>query len=897
MSVPTPHVPPPPGDRGARLVSVVVAAHNAEATLEETCLAALGQTHRALELIVVDDGSTDRTVDIVARLAAADPRVRLISQQNLGVAAARNAGIAVAQGEFIAPLDADDLWDVTKIARQVQRFEDCGPATGVVYAWWAWLDAANRVIDRSPQWRVEGRVLDRLLEVNFTGCASVPLFRRSCVVEAGGYDSSLLARDSQGCEDWDLVLRVAERHEVGVAPAVLVGYRRYAGSMSTSTDTMWRSQVAVTDAVASRQPSLSGHVLRRSRGQFALYLAGVAFWSGDYVRAFQWGFRARPWSLMLSIVPHVLRLFARRWSVRRAPVLSWPPDGSIATMPLPDPLVPYERIYDTHWRRHASVDVSAGADRETTGAMAMAQMAGVVVAVALVAGLHWPNDGLWFQGDAPRHAVTGLFYWDMVSATPADPLGYALSYYARYPVIVPGAYPPLFHLLEGLAFRVAGPSPVVAKALVWLFAAVAGFYAMRWGRRWIAPWAGWAGALTVMLPGFVRYSNGVLLNVPATALGLAALYHLRACLESGRQRDSRLCAGLTVATVATYLPGAIILPVAFVWLMPASARARVRSLWLLPAVLLAGLAATAAFVPSHLMRHLPSPDRLFSVWPWAFYGQQVAGLVGGPWLALAGAGLVAALMVPARRPEATRLLLAAVAVVVALVMLPAFDSRYALILVPVVVFAALLGGAAVGDVSGAWRRPAGAVALLVLLGFTGWQAARTSLPQVSGVAQVAQYLRQQGPSDSVLYSGSYDGVFGFYLRALDAGMERRMVLASKLLYGYKLNQGFVWEETSFVTSPDDVVTMIATKSGCRWIAVEVTPEEHLPQSERLLRQALRGPAFELAATFAVTAGEASRIEVYRFLPPVTQVTTVDLQFPSFSDRVFTGVTPVTLGND
>lgn len=354
-------------ERGQPLVSVIVAAYNAEAHLEQTCRSALSQTHRHLELIVVDDGSTDSTVAIVERLAAADSRVRLIGQPNGGVAAARNAGIAVARGAFIAPLDADDLWDVTKLARQVQRFDECGPRTGVVYAWWVWIDADGRTIDSSPRWQVEGRVLDKLMEVNFTGCASVPLFRRSTLDDVGGYDASLRARNSQGCEDWDLVLRVAERYEVAAAPAVLVGYRRHGGSMSTATDTMWRSQVAVTDAVASRQP-IPADVIRRSRGQFALHLAGVAFWSGNYRRVFQWGLRARPLGLTAAVAPHVLRMLARRvFRGVPAPGPQWPDDHAIADRAVPEPLIPYDRIYGAHWARTTVVALAAVCSRRRWG--------------------------------------------------------------------------------------------------------------------------------------------------------------------------------------------------------------------------------------------------------------------------------------------------------------------------------------------------------------------------------------------------------------------------------------------------------------------------------------------------------------------------------------------------
>jgi glycosyltransferase involved in cell wall biosynthesis len=101
------------------LVSVIIPAFNSAATLGDTLASAAAQSHRALEIIVIDDGSTDATARIAADFCARHPRARLISQTNQGVAAARNRGIAEAKGEFVAPLDADDLWHKDKIARQV----------------------------------------------------------------------------------------------------------------------------------------------------------------------------------------------------------------------------------------------------------------------------------------------------------------------------------------------------------------------------------------------------------------------------------------------------------------------------------------------------------------------------------------------------------------------------------------------------------------------------------------------------------------------------------------------------------------------------------------------------------------------------------------------------------
>jgi glycosyltransferase involved in cell wall biosynthesis len=110
-----------------------------------------------------------------------------------GVARARNRGIAEANGNFIAPLDADDLWEPTKIDRQIRRMLAAGHETGFVYSWWVWIDAGGTVLDRSPRWKFEGHTFETLLQINFTGSASVPLFRKHCIEEAGGYNEQLAA--------------------------------------------------------------------------------------------------------------------------------------------------------------------------------------------------------------------------------------------------------------------------------------------------------------------------------------------------------------------------------------------------------------------------------------------------------------------------------------------------------------------------------------------------------------------------------------------------------------------------------------------------------------------------------------------------------------------------------
>jgi glycosyltransferase involved in cell wall biosynthesis len=325
------------------LVSIVVPVCNGESSIGQALDSALGQTYRNLEIIVVDDGSRDRTSEVVDGFSRRDGRVRLVAQPNRGVAAARNRALAETSGELVAPLDADDLWDPSKIARQVRRMREAGADTGLVYCWWVWIDGDAGVLDSSPRWRIEGDVADTLLAVNFTGNASVPLFRRRALVEAGGYDEGLRAQGAEGCEDWDVALKIAERALVAVEPARLVAYRRRRGAMSTRTAEMWRSHELLVRG-AERRRRVSARAVRRSHDQFALHLAGVSFWSGRAGRAVAGALRARRSTLPLRVlrfVPRVLIDGAFRNGRHRIQ-----PGASFAALEMPEPLIPYDRIYD-----------------------------------------------------------------------------------------------------------------------------------------------------------------------------------------------------------------------------------------------------------------------------------------------------------------------------------------------------------------------------------------------------------------------------------------------------------------------------------------------------------------------------------------------------------------------
>jgi hypothetical protein len=233
------------------LVSVIVPAYNAAATIERTLNSIIQQTYTNIEVLVVDDGSSDDTCAIVLRFAGADPRIRLIRKANGGVASARNAAIELARGEFVAPIDADDLWHPTRVTRHVAALL-CAPSNvGLVYSPFRRIDDHDRVFRSSHTFRVSGWVLFRHLYVNLVGNGSGITVRKRVIADVGAYQSWLRQVGAEGCEDFLLQLTIAMKYRFIVVPDFLVGYRDMSTRMSSDTIRMIRSQLLVVDAVAT----------------------------------------------------------------------------------------------------------------------------------------------------------------------------------------------------------------------------------------------------------------------------------------------------------------------------------------------------------------------------------------------------------------------------------------------------------------------------------------------------------------------------------------------------------------------------------------------------------------------------------------------------------------------
>jgi len=524
------------------------------------------------------------------------------------------------------------------------------------------------------------------------------------------------------------------------------------------------------------------------------------------------------------------------------------------------------------------------------------QVAVVALAFLTIAALHRQNDGLWFQGDSPRHAMNGLFWWDLLTTLPRDPVEFAVRYYARYPAINPATYPPLFYFVEGLTFAAFGPSPQVAKFIVLLFGVMAGVYTMAWARRWIGPVAGWAGPFLAFMPGIVLWTNSVMLNIPAAALGLAVLYHFRRWSETARVTQLVLTLLFAAAVVLTYYQGGIVLCICAGWaaLRWREFRLNRRALWIAAGALcaIAPVAIAIALAPVQTARHLPTLALLTRSSTWTFYWTTLPDVTGRPALVAGVAGLIAGSFTARWRTDAAYLAIWITALIVGLSLLPAKDPRYVLLSAPAFVLAAAIGLAVAVPHLGARRPEWQAAALAAGLAAGFWSAARVQVPQVSGFREIATYLQEQAPRDAVLYDGPYDGLFGFYVRASDPHFERRVALGSKLLYQDGPASTFTPVQKSNVASTQDVVNLLRTRSGCRWVAIEVTRN---PGSigRRLLREAVARPEFELIRSFPITGAGERRVDLYRSVIAVDPVAAVDLGFPSFTNREFLHIVPIT----
>jgi glycosyltransferase involved in cell wall biosynthesis len=267
----------------ASLVSVVIPAYCVAPYIAATLDSVLAQTFKDYEIIVVNDGSPD-TGELEAVLAPYRDRITYLRQENQGVSGARNTGIRAARGKYIAPLDADDLWDPEYLAAQLALLET-DPSLDVVYAdarvFGDVPEAGRTLMQLSPS---AGPVtFERLVTRQCTVHLSVTVCRHDALLRAGLFDPAL-----RRAEDIDMWLRIASQGgRIAYQRRVLGRYRRHAGSLSSDSAVMLETLLAVL-AKAARYPNLTPALREVVQHQCTLELASLelqkgkkAFLAGD----------------------------------------------------------------------------------------------------------------------------------------------------------------------------------------------------------------------------------------------------------------------------------------------------------------------------------------------------------------------------------------------------------------------------------------------------------------------------------------------------------------------------------------------------------------------------------------------------------------------------------------
>jgi glycosyltransferase involved in cell wall biosynthesis len=293
-------------------VSVIIPAYNAMRYLPQTLDSVLQQTFTDFEVVIVNDGSSDNIVEWAPQLK--DSRVRLITQVNQGVSAARNNGIANSTGEYIAFLDADDLWAPQYLEKQV-NYLDKHPHVGVVYTWTQLIDEFGNPINRIFASHASGMIWKELLGKDVISTGSSAMVRRRCLDNVS-FDTQLAH-----AEDLDFWLQIAQNYEFGVIKEPLTSYRQHPYNVTKNRDKMMRGLHTVYEKAFATAPLDILYLRNRAYAGLFLAFAWLAIDDGDIQTATKYrkqAFLHYPFAclnesyLRLSLAIFMMRLFGNQ---------------------------------------------------------------------------------------------------------------------------------------------------------------------------------------------------------------------------------------------------------------------------------------------------------------------------------------------------------------------------------------------------------------------------------------------------------------------------------------------------------------------------------------------------------------------------------------------------------
>ncbi len=257
-------------------VSVVIPTYNYGRFIGEAIESVLGQTFPVFEIIVVDDGSTDNTEEIVAKFG---DKVKYIKQKNGGVGLARNTGVKNSSGEFIAFLDADDRWLPQKVERQMELWQ-CDEEIGLISVGMREFDEDGKTIGKYEKGQ-NGWCAEDILSFKsaMVGSGSAILIKRDVFEKVGGFDET---KEMHPSEDWEFCYRVARKFKLAFLPELLVDYRNHGNNGHLQIPKFERAMLLAFEKTFKDSSMEIQKLKGQSYGTLHKILAGSYFQAGNY---------------------------------------------------------------------------------------------------------------------------------------------------------------------------------------------------------------------------------------------------------------------------------------------------------------------------------------------------------------------------------------------------------------------------------------------------------------------------------------------------------------------------------------------------------------------------------------------------------------------------------------
>ena len=284
------------------VLSVIIPAYNVENYVGEAIRSVQDQTFENLEIIVIDDGSTDNTLEVLNDFKD-DPRVTLLSQENMGPSGSRNSGIRIARGQYIVCLDAVDRWAPQKAERHIAVMEN-NPDIDLTFSWWRMINEDGKETGWSGKPQIPRIKLEDLIKETVTGTSSNLVARKKALDSIGMFDPDL-----QAAVDTDLVLRIAQLRDGNILciPEILIDYRLREGQITKDWRRISKNWDRVMEKVKAQHPERFSSVEKTARSGQLRYYAYLAYHSGDFPGARQCLFKA------LTLNPLMLIYNRRTW--------------------------------------------------------------------------------------------------------------------------------------------------------------------------------------------------------------------------------------------------------------------------------------------------------------------------------------------------------------------------------------------------------------------------------------------------------------------------------------------------------------------------------------------------------------------------------------------------------